>query len=371
MNKVEKNVLKEMGFDKDEINKIDNDRKINILALSQSERKKLLYENKQWYTIRSLLGNTWARYYILIGARERGKSYSVQDYVLSQWFKNKKPFYWMRLNEAATKNMLMNNGAKMFEPLLVRKYNLQGIKVKGDTVFLGNEILCRVYALSTAYNNKGSALFDKKTFHGANIIVDEFQLEKKQKRTFDIVYNFKMQLENICRSEYEGVRVFLIGNNTEECSDILALFNFIPLEWGVYKLKSRHCIIDYIPNTKAYEERRKMALANDLDNGTGNFTNKIERDLKLIYKGRRMRPSYIIKFSKSPDDWYTVWDGSIIAKYNKEKCQSYAMKRYIDDFFNADMQKQIYEINDARAFKFVNLMVQTRFYYDLSLIKPQ
>jgi len=334
------------------------------------EEKQRLYQQKQWYSIRALLGNTWCHWFVLIGARERGKSYSVQDYCLNQFFKKNVPFYWMRLNEAATKNMLMNNGAKMFEPLLVRKYHLEGIKCKGDSVFLEDgRLLCRVYGLSTAYNNKGSALFDKNTFKGANIIVDEFQLEKGQKRTFDIVYNLKMQIENICRSEYKGVRTFFIGNNTEECSDILSLFNFIPLEWGIYKLKKKNCIIDYIPNTEAYEQRRKTALANELDNGTGNFTNKIQRDLTLIYKGRLDRPQYIIKFSKSPEDWFTVWTGNVVCQYNKEVKPAKAMKRYLDENFTPEIQASIIEMNDARAFRFRSLIVQQRFYYELQLIK--
>lgn len=352
--------------------KIRDRKRLKSLANASKAEKERLYQQKQWYNIRSLLGNTWAHYFVLIGARERGKSYSVQDFCLNQFFRKGKPFYWMRLNEAATKNMLMNNGAKMFEPLLVRKYHLEGIKVKGDSVFLEDgRLLCRVYGLSTAYNNKGSALFDKKTFHGANIIIDEFQLEKGQKRTFDLVYNLKMQLENICRSKHEGVRVFFIGNNTEECSDILALFNFIPLEWGVYKLKSRKCVIDYIPNTEAYEERRKTALANELDSGTGNFTNKIQRDMSLIYKKRLEKPQYIIKFSKEQGSWYTVWSGNVITFYNGEKKPGIAMRRYIDESFAPEKQSAIIEMNDARAFKFRSLIVQQRFYYELGLIKKQ
>ena len=72
-----------------------NETEILFKAKSQKKKVKDFYENKQWYTVRSLLGNTWARYYILIGARERGKSYSVQEYCLNQWFRTKKPFYWM------------------------------------------------------------------------------------------------------------------------------------------------------------------------------------------------------------------------------------------------------------------------------------
>lgn len=336
------------------------------------EEKQAIYDMKEWYTIRSLLGNTWARYFMLIGARERGKSYSVQQYCLQQRLEKGIPFYWMRLNEAATNKMLKNNGAKMFEPLLVNQYHLEGKKVKGTTVFTeDDEVLCEVLALSTAYNDKGSALFDQSNFKGCNIIIDEFQLEKGQKRTFDVVYNLKMQIENICRSHSENVRVFFIGNNTEECSDVLALFNFIPLEFGVYKLKSRHLVIDYIPNSKAYTERRKHAIANDLDNGTGNFTNIVKRDIALITKKRLLKPQFIIKFSKEEDDWFTVWDGNVIHKYNKEKLPAIAMKRYIDEQFDVERRDKVIDLADIRALHFTSLIVQTRFYYELSLIKKQ
>ena len=93
---------------------------------NEKQKKKDLYEAKEWYTIRALLGNQWANWFIMAGARERGKTFSVQDYVLNCFFNPKSklyhvPFYWMRLNDIAIKNMLMNNAAKMFEPLLVRK----------------------------------------------------------------------------------------------------------------------------------------------------------------------------------------------------------------------------------------------------------
>lgn len=343
--------------------------------MTKAERKEY-YNNKQWYNIRSLLGNKWASFYILIGARERGKSYSVQDYVLNQRINHDIPFVWIRLNEAATNKMLANNGAKMFEPLLVKKYHLEDIKVKAGTAYYGKDdkdVLCRVLALSTAFNDKGSALFNAGLQEGINIVIDEFQLEKGQKRTFDVVYNLKMQIENLTRSQSEGVRVFFIGNNTEECSDILSLFNFIPIEFGVYKLKSRRCIIDYIPNTIAYNERRKQALANILEGGgkTGNFTNKVIRDIQLIRKDRLMRPQYIIKFSKDKDEWFTVWNKNIIAKWNGEKKPAIAMKRYIDEGFDIDTVNMVFEQFDARAYYFHNMITQTQFQYQLSLIKAK
>lgn len=265
----------------------------------------------------------------------------------------------MRLNDIAVKNMLMNNGAKMFEPLLVNKYHLENIKVKGDTVFLDGRPLCYVYGLSTAYNNKGAALFDASNFKGARIIVDEVALEKGQRRTFDVVYNLKMQIENIVRHERTNVKVFFMLNNTEECPELMAMFGYIPVEFGVYKLKRKHCVIDYIPNNAAYEKRRKNALANEIDTGTGNFTNKIERDLKLLNKQRLTRPNYIVKFTKDQSDWFTVWEGNVICPYNNEKVRSIAMKRYIDDTFIPSARDAIIEQEDVRAFKYKDILTQS------------
>ena len=42
-----------------------------IKAELQKKKKKELYENKEWYTIRALLGNQWANWFIMAGARER------------------------------------------------------------------------------------------------------------------------------------------------------------------------------------------------------------------------------------------------------------------------------------------------------------
>lgn len=341
---------------------------------SQKERRKKLYDAKEWYTIRALLGNQWANWFVMIGARERGKTFAVQDYVLRQYFNPKSklykvPFYWMRLNDIAVKNMLMNNGAKMFEPLLVTKYHLEGIKVRGDTVFLNGEKLCYVFGLSVAYNNKGSALFDSKNFKGANIIVDEVALEKGQKRTFDVCYNLKMQIENLVRSERDNVKIFMMLNNTEECPEILAMFGFVPINFGVYKLKSRHCVIDYIPNNKAYEERRKKALANEIDTGTGNFTNKFVKDLSLLYKGRLGKPLMVVKYSKDQGDWFTIWEGNVICPYKGEKVTSVAMKRYVDDLFIPSTRDSIIEQEDVRAFKYKDILTQSLWRKCMEIVK--
>ena len=339
------------------------------------DKKRILYENKEWYTIRADLGNQWANWFIEAGARERGKTFTVQDFVLGKWFnKNdplfEEPFYWMRLNDKALETMMMNNGAKMFEPILVRKYGLENIKVRGDSVFLNKKLLCRVYGLSTAYNAKGSALFDAEKFKGVNIIIDEVALERGQRRTFDVVYNLKLQIENICRHERKNVRVFMMLNNTEDCPELMAMFGFIPIEFGVYKLKRKHCLMHYIANNKAYENRRKNALVNDIGSKDGNYSNKIARDMTLLYKKRLNRPTGIIKFSKDQDQWYTIWDSNVICKYKGEKKKtSIAMRRYIDEFFDTKLRDSVIERNDVRGWRFRDILTQQLFYKDIEIIK--
>lgn len=343
-------------------------------ADDQKAAIKEAYNNKKWYTIRAILGHHNTNYYVLIGARQRGKTYSVQDYCLNSFFNPKShlyhvPFYWMRLNDIAIKNMIMNQAAKMFEPLLVRKYHLENIKVKGDSIYIGKLLLCRVYGLSNAYNNKGAALFDSETFKGVNMIVDEIALEKGQRKTFDVCYNLKMQIENVCRNERDHVKIFLMLNNTEEAPDVLAMFGYVPVEFGIYKLKRKHCVIDYIPNTKGYEEMRKNALANELDNGTGNFTNKFARDLELLNKKRLCKPQYIVKFSKEMSDWFTIWDKNVICPYNGEKKPSIAMKRYINDTFIPEARDNIIAQEDVRAFMYKDILTQTLWRKNMELIK--
>lgn len=336
---------------------------------SRAERQRL-YQLREWYTIRSIMGNSWAFFYILLGARERGKSYSVMEYCLRNWKHHKTPFTWIRLNEASMKKMLSNNAAQMVDPDLYRRFDLD-LKVKGNQVFDHGELMATVLSISTAHNDKGVALFDKDYTGNFNIVLDEFQLEKSQRRTFDVSYNLVVELENLVRSRKEKIHIFMIGNTTEEASDILSMFNFIPQEFGVYKLKSKRAVIDYMPNSKAYENRRKGTVGDILAGSTSNFTNNIETDVSLINKKRLQRPQYIIKFSKDKSDWFTVWNDSTIAKWNKEIKPGIAMRRYVDETFSADIQKQVFEQWDARAFKFNCLLTQKQFAYQLSLVKKQ
>ena len=341
--------------------------KLYTLAELKAIRKKRL-EEREWYTARSLFGNTWAFFYVILGAREAGKSYDIMKRFIIDWKVKNKPFTWLRLTEASQKKMLNNNGDKLIDPDLRRKYDLD-LKVKGCQVFDHGKPMCKVLALSTFYNDKGVALYDNEYDLGYNICLDEMNRETNEKKTFDINYAFVNQMENLVRSTKEKIRIVLIGNTLEEASDILCSFNFIPEQFGRFKIRKKRCIIDYIPPSQAYLNRRKGTVADLLSPESSTFTNKIEVDKSLVYKGRLRKPTAVIKFSKY--EMYTLWDSRVIKSYNNEKCQIIAMRAYLDVLFNTELRDNVISQFHARGFYFRDLMTQKKFKKAIELLKPK
>ena len=293
------------------------------------------------------------------------------------------------MTEAAARKLLQNNAEKLVDPDLRRKYDLDlvtsGNNVyevtkrsapdkNGKTKILEKKLMARVYALSTFYNDKGS-IFDKDFLSDPNmrynVAIDEFEREKGEKNTFDILYSLVNQLENLLRSSKERVRIFFLGNTLEEASDILCAFNFIPESFGIFKLKSKRCVIHNIEPTEEYKERRKGTIADILMPTASTFTNKIDTDNSLINKSQLIAPNYVIKFTKDKAHWYTVWNGNIVTKYNGEKKPVIAMRPYLDEVFNVESQKNLILLFDTRSLQFRNLITFKQFQSDMEALKPR
>lgn len=355
--------------------------------VQKSAKQKFISE---WYNLRPILGNAnWALFYVLLGGREAGKSYSVTNFFVDQFVHKGIPFTWLRLTDKAAGKLLQNNAEKLIDPDLRRKYNLDlvtnGNNVyhvcrrsapdkNGKTRILEKKLIARVYAISTFYNDKGS-IFDKDFLNDEamryNIAIDEFEREKGERNTFDITYSLVNQLENLVRSTKERTKIFFLGNTLEEASDILCAFNFIPESWGIFKLKSKRCVIQNIEPSEEYKTRRKGTIADLLMPTASTFTNKIDTDNTLIDKSNLIAPSYVIKFTKDKADWFTVWNSNILVKYNGEKKPVIAMRPYLDELFNTDMQKNIFTLFDTRSFRFRNLITFKQFQQQLELLKPR
>lgn len=353
-------------------------------------RKKQTVMENEFYNLRPILGNAnWAIFYVLVGGRSAGKSYAVTNFFVDQWKKKGIPFTWLRLTEAQARKLLQNGAEKLIDPDIRRKYDLDlvtsGNNVyevtkrsepdkTGKTKIIEKKLMARVYALSTFYKDKGS-LYDKDFLNDPkmryNVAIDEFERDQNEKNSFDITYSLVNQLETLFRETKDRIKIFFMGNTLEDASDILCAFNFIPEQFGTFKLKKKRCVIQNIEPSDAYKKRRAGTIADILMPQASTFTNKIDTDTTLITKKRLIEPNYIIKFTKYKNEWFTVWDGNVIRKYNGEQKPVIAMRPYLDEVYNAQSQKNIITLFDTRSLLFTNLITFKEFQKQVELLKPR
>lgn len=380
---------------------------------AQNRKNKLPF-----YRLRSILGYDYMIYYFLLGGRMAGKSYAVTDFYVSQFVEYGRPFYWLRLTEAGTRKLLLNNAEKLVDPDLRRRYKLN-LKTKGENVYNvtvdengieHKKLMCKVLALSTFYSDKGQGFFDKDYLKNPNayynVCLDEMNREANEKNSFDIVYAFANEVENIIRNTKHNIRIICIGNTLQEASDLLVAINFLPDHFGRFKLVKnkkaltqmikelkhaktdfdiqaihekykdynfgKRAIVEYMEPTEEYRAMRNGSAAEILAADASTFTNEVQIDTSLLARHTRFqKPTNIIKFYKNKSSWFTVWDGNVIAPYNGQLAPTIAMRPYIDEFFNLDLQKTIITLFDTRSYLFRDLSTFKRFQKELQILKPR
>ena len=346
-----------------------------VSLIKERKRAQERKANSRFYNINSILGNDWAMFYVIVGGRMTGKSYSLTDFLcrrkhkLGDMCKN----YWMRISETSTQAMLQNKADKLVDPDLKRKYEID-LTTKGMEVFNHGKQFMTVLPLSKFGKLKGVGFYDKDFKGEINIVLDEFQLEIGERKTsFSILYNFIGMIENIARTTKSKIRIFLVGNTLEEASTVLKAFDFLPEKFGRFYLKSKRCVIDNLEPTEEYLRDRKGSAADILGGDSmSNYTNELKKDTQLICKNRLIKPTAIIKFTKDPSNWYVVWDGQVIKRYNREKvARVIAMRPYINETYEAELRKMVIDRYDAKGWRFANLIVQSYFQSELEMIRKQ
>lgn len=342
------------------------------------------------------------QYLTIIGPRKCGKTYIVADKFLNNNSKcHDNVLYYFRLTDTQSQKLLNNNAEKMFDPPLVRKYfTSRGyvLRTHGNSVYVhktykrkGKQVIdtkpawkvAEVGSLSTFYADKGTATFDFEFLkmdkkHMYWIFIDEFQKELGERNQGDLAYQFVNALHNKIRDSHYRVRCLLMCNNLRESSEILSgCFNFMPIKYGVYKLHKRKCIIDYWQPTENYKKMMSKGATSLIQNDDDStFANEFKFDMELITKERKIKPSYIIRFSKDDKDCFIVWDDRIIQRFIPSKksklpnIRIIPMVRFTNEKFSKELQKIIFDQFDQRYFLYSSLMDKTQFESMIKLIRP-
>lgn len=341
-------------------------------------------------------GGGWYKILILLGARGFGKTYGTQNYLFRQFFKKGRKFIWLRLKEPAVKALLSNNAKDFFNSTLLEKWKITGVKVIGNNVYItrGNPEdkttymeICKIMALSTFYTMKGVDLqkdgnkkkvkeefqknFERQTKKYYNIVLDEMNAEKAEKRTFDITYAYVNMIETITRNDLDR-RLILTGNTLDEGSEILSnCFEFIPEEFGIYKIYKKRTIIHYMESSEKYKEEKKKSFSGLLLANASTFTNEVDfKDQDLIV-GKDNKPiQSIIRFDK--DKYYTLTDGVISHKKipKNSNIPVIALSPLIGGLpFYQDVADDFISRVYMRLFKFDTRVSCVKFHADIRLLK--
>ena len=125
-------------------------------------------------------------------------------------------------------------------------------------------------------------------------------------------------------------------------------------------MKKKRCVIDYIPPSKKYLERRKGSIASLLTPDASTFTNEQKYDRGRIFKGRVHKPEYIIEFRNNK---FTVWDKNIILRYNKENKPTVAMTPLLinNTVFRSELRDEVILMNYERKYYFRDMLTQKLF----------
>ena len=358
--------------------------------MKKIKRKSMYHDSRPIFGIQAI-------FYILVGSRGCGKTYSTQNFLLRNFFKKGNKALWLRLKEPAVKALLQNDAKDFIDSKLIEKWKITGAKTEGNSVYITRgdpknrgeyKEFCKIMALSTFYQMKGVALnkssnktskIDDKTSKSMikrnlnkyrNIVLDEMNAEKCEKKTIDITYAFVNQLETICRLDLDR-RIILTGNTLDEASDILSrAFNFIPNEFGLYRLYNKKAVIYYMDDSIKYKEARKNSIAGILSPDESTFTNIISSDVDLLTSEKPGNQSFVIKFSNRT--YFTVC-GNIITKQKIQQDSSIpiiAMRPYLTGLpYYKEKAEAIILRAQQRTFKFDMLITLKQFYNEIQLLK--
>lgn len=344
-----------------------------------------------------VMGYEWAKFIYLTGEGGVGKSYSILNWLLGRKYKkpDKVHLYIMRLSDTQVGEMLRDDAKTLIDPDLYRKYK-KDLKPRGKTVYFGHYDerttksgkiqrrfiregeLCRVASLATCFNDKGQGIYDNQMddsheiyFYCDEVVRDEAGGEMNR---FSIVENFTNQLESFGRTFHGTIKVFFMSNLVGS-AEILAHWNFIPREPGIYPLKRKLAVVYNIKASEQFnEEERKTSIGYLFNKDSRRYANTIQSDGALVApkaKVREAKENFVIAFDKNKNKWYTIKNGNIICKYNGENKTVFAMAEFIDQIYDKKVIDQLIGMYRARILLFDNVTTYVTFTDELSRLKKR
>lgn len=254
-----------------------------------------------FYRLNKVLSYHWARVIALIGARRRGKTYSVKKWLLNGWKYHRIQFAIFRDTQAECDLITEDDGAKMWEDILKEpKFADLTIKMKGNDIYVNSELAGFILPISLFRKYKGTTY--SKVKRG---LYDEFIREKGARYNGDRALQF-LNTFMTTASLRDDFILICTANALDKGDTILSdIFQVNITHFGLYKRKDKGVIVDYIPNSEDFIEYQKQSQAYKLVKGTrfeaNLFDNKFVDDVDGLFYDKR-KPCDLIGIYYNRDD---------------------------------------------------------------------
>lgn len=220
---------------------------------------------KVFYTLNHVLSYTWAWLIVLIGARRRGKTFSVKKWLVNRFVYHNEQFVIWRDTEDECKLLCEKDGVKFWQDLTDKCKKFKNLKIVNisNTVYINDKIAGFIMPVTLFHKLKGSQYERVK-----NGLYDEFIREKNYRYNGDRGAQFLNMLLTVSsyRSDF---KMILTANALDKGDTILSdILGFNISSFGIYKNKQKGIILDYIPNSDEFLEYQKQGNSYKLIKGT-------------------------------------------------------------------------------------------------------
>ena len=254
-----------------------------------------------FYKLNKILSYNWAWLIILIGARRRGKTYSVKKWLLNGFLYHNEQFVILRDTKDECDQLCADKGIKFWGDILNdKKFKNKNIKIEmsNNTVYINNKLAGFVLPVSLFAKFKGTQYETIKRG-----LYDEFIREK------GVRYNGNRALQflNTIMTVYsfrKDFKLILTANALDKGDTILSdVLGFQIKDFGIYKNKRKGAILDYIPNSDDFIEYQKTGNVYKLLDGTRFADNLIDNKFidntdNIFYDKRKPCDLYGIYYNR-------------------------------------------------------------------------
>ena len=204
---------------------------------------------------------------IIITERGYGKSFSVKDYVIKKYKKDKSEFLYLRRYENELKEVFeVGSIHKGFFSDIKEKYPKDELQAKNKKFYINNEVMGYAKRMTEAQDLKSSGYSNVKT-----IIIDEYPIEKGKRYYLPSEGMLLMGIFDSIIRNRSDVKIFILGNAVEglEYSPLFTFFD-LSLPYGkkdIKLFKENTILVQYATNSE-FRIEREQTLIGKLAKGT-------------------------------------------------------------------------------------------------------